>query len=389
LVEVLALKKEEGDAVLKEEGLKDGSWAPSLSAFTALDSFMGRGRMGGEEEVGEIYTKGDVFAEEDWGPPIDNSGEKERDNKGGGNKEGDVRRRSKRDSKITPRMAAFMGKENRGSKAKAAATTRHDGGGREEVGESNMEGDVPATKSSANPGVITHEGRHPYVFREGELVNVNNRKASHQAEIVSIKDEMATVKWKTWKGQAEVKVNQLSLICDGSKRKRKQTDRFGDVDTTKKLKPDATTARSELSTLLCNVCHCDVCHCNVWCKNNFLDLSLDEEEEDAEESLVPKEIEESLIIWKKQDQEEVARKREAAAAIIDFQRVSAKEIVLLEWTNVQRIEDVVIEDDGLSWSELGPQVSPLVKRDPEREKRLDARVSYCEQTYWRWHLSTF
>ena len=51
--------------------------------------------------------------------------------------------------------------------------------------------------------------------------------------------------------------------------------------------------------------------------------------------------------------------------------------------NVQRIEDVVIEDDGLSWSELGPQVSPLVKRDPEREKRLDARVSYCEQTYWR------
>jgi hypothetical protein len=51
--------------------------------------------------------------------------------------------------------------------------------------------------------------------------------------------------------------------------------------------------------------------------------------------------------------------------------------------NVQRIEDVVVEDDGFSWSELGPQVSPLVKREPEREKRLDARVSYCEQTYWR------
>jgi len=196
--EVLALKKEEGDAVLVvEERWKEGSWAPSLSTFTALDSFMGRGRMGGEEEVGESYTEGAVFAEEEWGPPIDNSGEKERDK--GGDKEGDVRRRSKRDSKITPRMAAFMGKENRGSKAKAAATTRHDGGGREEVGESNTEGDVLATTNSAFPGANTHEGHHPYVFREGKLVNVNvgKGKASHQADIVSIKDEMATVKWKT------------------------------------------------------------------------------------------------------------------------------------------------------------------------------------------------
>ena len=80
----------------------------------------------------------------------------------------------------------------------------------EEVGESNTEGDVPAS--------------HPYIFRVGELVNVNDRKASHQAVSILIKDEMATVKWKTWKGQAEVKVNQLCLICDGSKRKRKQTD---------------------------------------------------------------------------------------------------------------------------------------------------------------------
>ncbi len=39
-------------------------------------------------------------------------------------------------------MAAYMGKENRGSKAKAAATTRHDEGGREEMGESNTEGDA-------------------------------------------------------------------------------------------------------------------------------------------------------------------------------------------------------------------------------------------------------
>ncbi len=86
--------------------------------------------------------EGDVFAEEDWGPPIDNSGEKESDDKRGGDKDGDGRRRSKRDSKITPRMAAFMGKENRGSKAKAAAATRHDEGGREEMGESNTEGDA-------------------------------------------------------------------------------------------------------------------------------------------------------------------------------------------------------------------------------------------------------
>ena len=42
---VLALKKEEGDAVLVEEGWKEGSWAPSLSAFTALDLFTGRSRM--------------------------------------------------------------------------------------------------------------------------------------------------------------------------------------------------------------------------------------------------------------------------------------------------------------------------------------------------------
>ena len=35
--EVLALKKEEGDAVLVEEGWKEGSWAPSLSAFTEIN----------------------------------------------------------------------------------------------------------------------------------------------------------------------------------------------------------------------------------------------------------------------------------------------------------------------------------------------------------------
>jgi hypothetical protein len=56
--EVLSLKKEEGDPVLvEEEGWKEGSWVPSLSAFTPLDSFMGRGRMGGEEEVGESIRR--------------------------------------------------------------------------------------------------------------------------------------------------------------------------------------------------------------------------------------------------------------------------------------------------------------------------------------------
>ena len=151
-----------------------GSWVPNLSAFTALDSFMVRGRMGGEEEVGESYMEGVVFAEEEMGES--NSGVKESDDKGGGDK---------------------------------------------------VEGDVPDTTSSTKPGVETHDGPHPYVFRVGELVNVNVGKASHQADIVLIKDGMATVKWKTWKGNDTVEMKCLSLICDGSKRKRKQTNRFG------------------------------------------------------------------------------------------------------------------------------------------------------------------
>ncbi len=90
---------------------------PKAAATTRHDG-------GGQEKVGESYTEGDVFTKEEWGP-IDDRGEKERDKEG--DKEGDVRRRSKRDSKITPRMAAFKGKKNRGPKA--ATTTRHDGGG--------------------------------------------------------------------------------------------------------------------------------------------------------------------------------------------------------------------------------------------------------------------
>jgi hypothetical protein len=413
LVEVLALKKEEGDAVLKEEGLKDGSWAPSLSAFTALDSFMGRGRMGGEEEVGEIYTEGDVFAEEDWGPPIDNSGEKERDDKGGGDKDGDGRRRSKRDSKITPRMAAFMGKENRGSKAKAAATTRHDGGGREEVGESNTEGDVPATTSTANPSAITHVGRHPYVFSEGELVNVIDGKASHQANIVSINDEMATVKWKMWKGQAEVEVNQLRPICDGSKRKRKQTDRFGqpwgdmtDGHSIKKLKPATTVA---MPAIKCYVCGANVwpkhgkwigcfdveknVHVCVYCKSLerekqdrlekgktvksvYCDSS--DEEEKGSAGLAKGESVKDMIRDHSSDEEEVARKREAAAAIIDLQRASAKETVLLERT---RFEGPVREKEVVKIDGSSGALTTLI--DVMEREGVEGRESFLVREYWR------
>ena len=60
----------EGDAVLSEEVQNDEIWVTCLLAFEVIHSFMQKeGRMGGEEEVGESYTEGDVFAEEDRGPP--------------------------------------------------------------------------------------------------------------------------------------------------------------------------------------------------------------------------------------------------------------------------------------------------------------------------------
>jgi len=140
----------------------------------------------------------------------------------------------------------------------------------------NWFGPAPVLLAMMLPGWVRGFVVSTFVEGMGWLIRciVNVGKASHQADIVSIKDEMATVKWKTWKGHAEVEVNQLRLICDGSKRKRKQTDQFGqptgdmtDADTTKKLKPAATIPRSEslkdLSTLVCNVCHGD-----VWCKND-------------------------------------------------------------------------------------------------------------------------
>ncbi len=74
---------------------------------------------------------------------------------------------------------------------------------------------------------------HPNAFEEGQLVNVVAGKANHQAVIVSLENcaetngpQMATVRYLTWKGQDEVEVNQLRPICYGSKRERKQTDRF-------------------------------------------------------------------------------------------------------------------------------------------------------------------
>ena len=128
------------------------------------------------------------------------------------NEEGDAveYRRSKRESIITDKMAAFhMGKERKSSKA--AATTRHDGGG-EEVGGSDTEGDVAKELGSGNkdnggeeeehqgddddeisaissPGANIQEGQllpHPYNFYVGQLVNVIAGKASHQASIVTI-----------------------------------------------------------------------------------------------------------------------------------------------------------------------------------------------------------
>ncbi|KAL3815964.1 hypothetical protein ACHAXA_003585 [Cyclostephanos tholiformis] len=49
-----------------------------------------------------------------------------------------------------------------------------------------------------------------------------------------------------------------------------------------------------------------------------------------------------------------------------------------------KTEDAFNEDDGLSLSDLGPPSLSIVKSEPVREKRLDARVSFCyDQSYWR------
>ena len=80
--------------------------------------------------------------------------------------------------------------------------------------------DGAPTTSSTGTKILPH----PYTFHVGELINVNVGKASHQALILLIENEKATVRWMTWKGVDDVQVNQLRPICDGSKRKRQQTD---------------------------------------------------------------------------------------------------------------------------------------------------------------------
>jgi len=78
-----------------------------------------------------------------------------------------------------------------------------------------------------------------HAFRVGQLVNVIEGKASHQAWIEVIENEQATVRWLGWRGRDVVQVNQLRLIWDGSPRKRKQTDLLGSPQS----KPATTATR--------------------------------------------------------------------------------------------------------------------------------------------------
>jgi hypothetical protein len=153
------------------------------------------------------------------------------------NEEGDgveYRRRSKRQQVTTDKMATFqMGKE-KGSNA--AATTRHDMGG-EEVAGIGTEGDVVEKVRGNISGAPTTS--LPHDFYVGQLVNVIEGKASHQASIEVIKNEQATVRWSGWKGRDVVQVNQLRPIWVDSPRKRKQTDLYG----FSQLKPATTATR--------------------------------------------------------------------------------------------------------------------------------------------------
>jgi hypothetical protein len=97
--------------------------------------------------------------------------------------------------------------------------------GGEEVGGIDTEGDVAKEVRGNISGAPTTS--LPYDFYVGQLVNVIEGKASHQATIDKVENEKATVRWMTWKGVAVVQVNQLRPIWDGSKRKRKEIDLFG------------------------------------------------------------------------------------------------------------------------------------------------------------------
>jgi sentrin-specific protease 1 len=146
----------------------------------------------------------------------------------------EYRRRSKRQRVTTDKMAIFQTGKEKGSSA--AATTRHDMG-REEVGGIGTEGDVAEEVRGNISGAPSTS--LPHDFYVGQLVNVIEGKASHQASIEVIEKEQATVRWSGWKGCDVVQVNQLCPIWVNSPRKRKQTDLYG----FSQLKPATTSTR--------------------------------------------------------------------------------------------------------------------------------------------------
>jgi hypothetical protein len=122
-----------------------------------------------DEEVGESDTEVDVVKE--WGGNMDNGGEEEE-------YQGDVVRRSKQDSKIIEKMAAFnvllRGKERKGSKA--AATTRHDGGGESEIAVGMPDGnnDVAYDKPQEPVIAIVNPDLIPFVDKLFHAAVLNN-----------------------------------------------------------------------------------------------------------------------------------------------------------------------------------------------------------------------
>jgi hypothetical protein len=105
----------------------------------------------------------------------------------------------------------------------------------------NEEGDTVEYRRSNRRG----EGQLalPNDFHVGQLVNVIEGKASHQAKIEKIENEKATVRWLSWKGGAVAQVHQLRPIWDGLTRTRKKTDLFG---SSPQLKPRGESSSSLL-----------------------------------------------------------------------------------------------------------------------------------------------
>ena len=352
---------EEGDAVLAEEGWKEGSWAPSLSAFTALDSFMVRGRMlggsnkGGDKEGNEVV---------DVARTLDNDSREEGDSNDNHHaQEQPCQRASSRVPfrTIVPQAKPLSLGEVLGSTLPWGGDEEGDdvgtnlGWGEEETtltdGAMDPGGDVGADDGSTEDkdeiGLISDEGAgEEHESIEGLTMTTigdgggdDGFQKWHQDMKFRISTTIVVnVGIATVSPSQVSEVNKLlSPICDGSMRKRKQTDQFGQPrgdmtnadDTTKKLKPAATVARSEsslkdLGTLKCYVCGADVwpkhglwigSHCveemdhvcdyckklvkrqkqdrlEKWesVKDKIFDCdSSGDEEEDAEESLVPME----------------------------------------------------------------------------------------------------